>query len=437
MPELTLPKFIELEQMVLGTCIQAGIAPTLSPDCWYSAAHQSLVTAMQAMESEGQPINMITLYDRLRARQEHETVGGASYIAQLLDVAVRPDNVEIYQGRIKAAADARRLILACASIVSRSESIAAQPVTEWCGEIQSALDQIGRYNSRSEIELIAPIAKRVLADLEARRQPGAQRLLGTPTGLTDLDRMTSGLCPSDLIIVAGRPGMGKTALATQIAAHAAVSGKRVMVISLEMSREQIVTRILAQRTAVDIKDLRTGTLADRPFADVLTSAASLHDLQLYIDDAPELTEVDICHRARKIRPDLLIIDYLTLCRAARRETRRDLEVGNISRALKALAKRLGIPVVLLSQLNRSLESRNDKRPLPSDLRDSGAIEQDADVILLLYRDEVYNPDSKDAGIAEIIIGKQRNGPTGRVRTRFDAHCATFRDLAQRSAGNER
>lgn len=427
---LSFPLSRDYEQSLLGRCLIDGICPAIDLSDWQAAPHREIHKAMLSLDNNGRKIDMVGVLDELVANKAEKRAGGAVYLSQLLEIACSRENVEAYEQYIKSSADKRKLIVACANIVYKGKELMSKPINEWTRELQTVLDNAGSISRfHKPPERTADIIRRVVADLERRRTNG-NKMYGFPTGLRDLDMMTGGLCPGDLIIIAGRPGMGKTALATQIAINVAKSGASVLFFSLEMSREQINMRMLAQIAGVNIQALRTGTLSNKAFARTIGKAPEIAKLDIVIDDESNLTDLDIRLRSRRYKPNLAIIDYLTLCRSSKREELRHLEVGNISRNLKALAKELRIPVILLSQLNRMSENRTNKRPMCSDLRQSGDIEQDADVILLLYRDEVYNSESKDKGIAEIIVGKQRNGPTGIVKTRFFSESATFANLAK-------
>jgi len=411
----------DVECSVVATCLAAGVGLPVSPSVFQTPRFRAVARAIKSLEDAGLPVDMVSVVDRLDSMGLLDEAGGASGVAEVVQFAGKVDNLDLYAGILKEDACVRNLKLVCAEVAASNGK--ASPA-DLCGRIQSALDAFG--DSKGRCEPVGEITKRVLREIEARHV--SKGLIGVPTGLRRLDRVLSGLCPQNLIVLAARPGMGKTALALQVAGHSARCGIPTLVFSLEMSREELVTRLAVQAARVDLARARAGLLQPQELARVLTAGAQVAELPIHIDDTPALTIHEMRYRARRIKPGLILIDYLQLMRPSERADRRDLEIASITAGAKSLAKELGIPVVLLSQLNRDVEKRERKRPVLSDLRDSGSIEQDSDVILFIYRDDYYNPRSEAAGTAEIIVAKHRNGPTGKVTVAWAKESAMFADL---------
>lgn len=424
-----LPHSIEAEQSLLGACLLWNTSLSLSPDDFYRQSHGEICRVIQELHSMGQPADLVTVCDYLSKLDKLEQVGGASYVAALVGAAGSDDNYEAYQSIIREKSVIRKLLTICRRAYSDYESDKSKSTKEWIN------DFIHRLTKLTEIQTdtcrsVSTNLKEVIKDIETRR--GRQNyLIGLPTGLVSLDRQTAGFCPGDLIIIAGRPGMGKSALAMNMAFSMANDGNKVLYFGLEMTHVQSQQRILAFKAKVNLKSLRTGNISEKQFAEVLTVAGELGNIPLWIDEAASLTELDIKYRTKRMNPDIVFIDYLGLMKGSRNYgNKRHLEIADITHSMKSLGKELHIPVVVLCQLNRNLENRTNKRPLLSDLRESGDIEQDADVVCFIYRDEVYDSRSKDMGIAELILAKQRNGPTGTVKVMFDPATTMFADLTR-------
>jgi replicative DNA helicase len=321
-----------------------------------------------------------------------------------------------------------------ATIIIEKGHVSDVNIDSYIDEAESMIFQIAENKLRASFVPMKEIVWENMKTIDRLFQK-KQAVIGVPTGFADLDKMTSGLQPSDLIIVAGRPSMGKTAFCMNIAEHVSMLSEGRMpvgIFSMEMSKEQLVTRLLSSQSSIDHSKLRTGMLSPPEWGSLTHAASRLGEAAIFIDDSPGLTVLEVRARARRLKKEhdlrLLVIDYLQLMKGRSSLERREQEISEISRSLKALAKEINIPVIAISQLNRKVEERNDKRPQLADLRESGAIEQDADLIMFIYRDEIYNRNSDKRGTAEVIIGKQRNGPTGKVDLKFLDTCASFRDL---------
>jgi replicative DNA helicase len=372
--------------------------------------------------------------ERLTSKGLLDKAGGISYLAELAESTLGASNVLAYGKIVRERSVMRQLIGAANQIADSAFTPDGRDTDTLLELAEQAVFQIAENRLKdSGPEKAAPLLAKAVEKVEFLRQnKGA--LTGQASGFADLDRMTTGWQKSDLVIVAARPSMGKTAFAVNMVEHAVMTGNSVLVFSMEMPSEQIVMRMLSSLGRIDQTRMRTGDLTNEDWTRFASAVSQLKDKTLYIDDTAALTPGEVRSRARRVARetgglDMIMVDYLQLMRTAKDSENRATEISEISRSLKALAKEMKCPVIALSQLNRALESRPDKRPMNSDLRESGAIEQDADVILFIYRDEVYNENTEDLGIAEIIIGKQRNGPIGKVRLKFTGNLTKFEDLA--------
>jgi replicative DNA helicase len=379
-------------------------------------------------------LDAVTVSERLSSKGLLEKAGGISYLAELAESTPGASNVLAYGKIVRERSVLRQLIGAANQIADSAFTPDGRDTDTLLELAEQSVFQIAENRLKdSGPEKVAPLLIKAVEKVEfLHGSKGA--LTGLPSGFTDLDRMTTGWQGSDLVIVAARPSMGKTAFAVNMVEHAVMTGGSVLVFSMEMPSDQIVMRMLSSLGRIDQTRLRTGDLKDEDWDRFASAVSQLKDKKLYIDDTAALTPGEVRSRARRVARetgglDMVMVDYLQLMRTAKDSENRATEISEISRSLKALAKEMKCPVVALSQLNRQLESRTDKRPMNSDLRESGAIEQDADVILFIYRDEVYNENTEDLGIAEIIIGKQRNGPIGKVRLKFTGNLTKFEDLA--------
>ena len=410
----------------------------LAPQDFYRTAHRKIFNAIIDLFDKTEPIDLVTVTNRLKETGQLEDIGGASYLSRLLDTAPPAVNAPHHAKIVHDKASLRRLIEKSNAIVKRcfKEQGDADDIIDFA---ETAIFEITENKSQ---QAFYPISKIILGNIETLEEKQGNRSLvtGVPTGFSHLDNLTSGLQNSDLIILAARPSMGKTALALNIARNAAVEANiPVAVFSLEMSKEQLSLRMLCSEARIDSSRLRSGFFSMEDWHRLTDAAGLLSESPIYIDDSASLTAMDIRAKARRLKMDknigLIIIDYLQLMQGRVGAERRDLEISEISRALKALAKELNLPVLALSQLNRMLEQRTDKRPRLSDLRESGALEQDADVVAFIYRDEVYNKeeDNPSRGVAEILLSKQRNGPTGDVYLAFLNSFTRFENLASDDA----
>lgn len=422
------PQSLEAEEAILSAILVNNdalleVIEILSPEDFYRTAHQKIYTAIGELFSKNEPVDLVTLTTHLRDGNQLEETGGASYLAQLVDTVPLAVNPQHYARIVHDKACLRRLIEKANTIVKNC--------FENQGDVEGLIDLAESSIFEIAGEKISPAFHPISALIEQNidaleeRQGNKTLVTGVPTGFTDLDHLTSGFQNSDLIILAARPSMGKTALALNIARNAAIDGGvPTAVFSLEMSKEQLSMRMLCAEARVDSFRLRSGFLSADDWSSLTDAAGVLTEAPIYIDDSPDISAMSIRAKARRLKKEkglgLIIIDYLQLMRGHVSAERRDLEISEISRSLKALAKELALPVLALSQLNRKLEERSDKRPQLSDLRESGALEQDADVVAFIYRDEVYNKDEMNPqkNKAEILLKKQRNGPTGEIVLTF-------------------
>jgi len=437
------PHSIEAEQAVLGGLLLDNtafdrIADLLREEDFYRYDHRLIWQQIGRLIERSQPADVVTVYEALKNAGKADDAGGLVYLNALAQEMPSAANIRRYAEIVRDRAVLRRLISTADEISTSALNPAGKDTRQLLDEAESKVFQISEDGARGQTgfqplpDLLGKVVERID---ELYNQNNPNDVTGVPTGYVDLDRMTSGLQPGDLIIVAGRPSMGKTALALNVAEHVAVDqGLPVAVFSMEMGATQLAMRLVCSVGRLDQQRLRTGRLVDDDWPRLTSAIQKMQDAQLFIDETPALNALELRARARRLsrqcgRLGLIVVDYLQLMSATSTGENRATEISEISRSLKALAKELDCPVIALSQLNRSLEQRPNKRPVMSDLRESGAIEQDADVIVFIYRDEVYNPDSTDKGLAEIIIGKQRNGPIGTVRLTFVGQYTKFENYA--------
>ncbi|MBL8152294.1 MAG: replicative DNA helicase [Blastocatellia bacterium] len=434
--ERPLPQSTEAERAVLGAILLDGslcnqAVEILRRDDFFLDSHRRIFEKMVGLSETGRAIDLITLQEELVRASELEQVGGMAYIASLLDGAVRTSNIEHYGKIIKGKSSLRRLINACNQTIHNCLDQEAEP-DEIIDRAEHAIFQIAEDRLRAGFVSIAEVARQQL-ELVEKMAERPQMMTGVPTGFADLDRLTNGLQPADLIIIAARPSAGKTAFGLSIAQNAAIVAEKVVgVFSLEMTKESLVSRMLCSEAHVDAHRLRGGFLNRNEWARLAAGLQKLAEAKIFIDDTPGASILEMRAKSRRLKAehglDLLIVDYMQLMRGRGRVESRQQEVSQISRDLKALAKELGVPLIALSQLSRAPETRTDHRPQLSDLRESGSIEQDADLVMFIYREEMYNQTEENAGIAEIIIGKQRNGPTDTVKLAFIKQFTRFENL---------
>ncbi|GAA3894725.1 replicative DNA helicase [Halomonas cibimaris] len=440
------PHSLEAEQSVLGGLMLDNpawdhVADHLAADDFYRYEHRLIFNVMAHLAEAGQPLDVVTLSEALEARDQLDTVGGLAFLAELARNTPSASNIRAYAEIVRERATLRKLIRAANQIADGAFASQGRPADELLNEAERLVFQIAeeRPKAGGPIGMSELLTKAVDRIDELFNLKG--EMTGLPSGFRDLDEMTTGLQPSDLVIIAGRPSMGKTSFAMNMVEHAVISSdKPVMVFSMEMPAESLMLRMLSSLGRIDQTRVRTGQLEDEDWPRLTSAVNILKDKQLFIDDTAALSPNEMRSRIRRVVREhgnvaLIMIDYLQLMQIPGFSENRTGEISEISRSLKGLAKEFGCPVVALSQLNRSLEQRPNKRPVMSDLRESGAIEQDADVIAFVYRDEVYNPDNPDnQGLAELIIGKQRNGPIGTVHMAFIGKYTRFEDLAPDSYG---
>lgn len=435
------PHSAEAEQAIIGGVMldnQAWdkINSKLCDTDFYRTEHRVLFRAISALAKKDQPFDVVTLLDVLTSHNELDDAGGEVYLFELANNTPSVANIAAYADIVREKSVQRQLIAVATDIADSAYNPVGRAVPELLDIAESKVFAIGEQTGGDGgPENIKSILVRAVEKIDALYHSG-DALTGLATGLSDLDEMTSGLQPSDLVIVAGRPSMGKTTLVMNMAEHAAIkSGKPVLVFSMEMPSDSLAMRMMSSLGRIDQHRIRTGKLEDEDWPRVTSAVHMLSEAPLFIDDTPALSPSEMRARARRLAKEhgsvgLIVVDYLQLMKVPGFGAEsRTAEISEISRSLKSLAKELQCPVIALSQLNRGLEQRSDKRPIMSDLRESGAIEQDADLICFIYRDEVYNEDSPDKGTAEIIVAKQRNGPIGKVRVAFIGKYTRFEDLA--------
>lgn len=431
------PQNLEAERAVLGGMLIDNeaihrVAELLEPADFYRDAHRKVYEAILQLYQSNEPSDLLTATETLKKMGQLEAVGGASFLATLVDQTATSAHVAHYAKIIREKSVLRRLIEGAGSILERGYEEESS-VDEFLDEAERIIFDVASRRVHQGFYPVKDVVKASFKAIELLYEK-KELVTGVSSGFKDLDRITSGLQRSDLIIVAGRPSSGKTAFALTMLEYAACDNKvPCAIFSLEMSKEQLVQRLLCSRAEVDSYKLRGGFLAENDWPKLTRAAGILSEAPIFIDDSPMLTVLEMRAKARRLKKEknvgLLVVDYLQLIRTHGRVESREREISEISRGLKALAKELNVPVVALSQLNRGLESRQDKRPMLSDLRESGSIEQDADVVMMIYRDEMYNTESPEAGKAEIIIGKQRNGPTGKITLAFRSKFTRFDNLA--------
>ncbi|MBQ1546811.1 MAG: replicative DNA helicase [Lachnospiraceae bacterium] len=435
-----MPNSLEAEQSVIGSMIVDGEAITaamdiLVPDDFYHENCRALFAAISALKEKGEPVDVVTIANKLSEMDVSPEVAGMPFLTELVTNTPVTTNVRSYAKIVKEKASLRTLIRATNNVVNDCYA-GTDGVDAVFERTEKEIFSILQNRGAKDTVPIKDVVMKVLDDIEtASKNRGA--VTGVPTGFLDLDSMTAGLQKSDLLLIAARPSMGKTAFVLNIAQHIAFHEKRgAAIFSLEMSKEQLVKRLLAMESKVEATKLRTGSLTDGDWQPLIEGASIIGDSNLIIDDTPAISVSEMRSKCRKYKlehPDLsvIMIDYLQLMTTSGRSESHQLEIAEISRSLKALARELDLPVIALSQLSRAVESRPDKRPMLSDLRDSGAIEQDADVVMFIYRDDYYHKDTDKKGVSEIIIAKQRNGPVGTVDLAWIPELTKFQNLDKR------
>ena len=445
------PHSLESESSVLGGLLLDNnawdrVGDILNDGDFYRHEHQLIFDAIGKMINAGKPADVITVYEQLQSAGKAEEIGGLLYLNQLAQYVPSATNIRRYAEIVRERAILRKLVTASDEIATNAFNPQGKPVERILDEAEQKIFAIGEEGSRMKQGFQS--LDSLVVDLLDRVQDMAdnpQDVTGVPTGFADLDRMTSGLQAGDMVVLAARPSMGKTSFAVNIAEHVALNeGLPVAIFSMEMGAAQLAVRIVGSIGRVNQGNLRTGKLTDDEWPRLTEAIERLRTVSLHIDETPGLTPSELRANARRLarqcgKLGLIVVDYLQLMSGSGSGSGSDnraTELGEISRGLKMLAKELQCPVIALSQLNRSVEQRTDKRPMMSDLRESGAIEQDADIIMFIYRDDYYNKDSKEPNIAEVIIGKQRNGPTGTVKLFFQKNQTRFENLAMGYGSDE-
>ncbi len=435
------PQNLEAEQAVLGTILLqdnalAQVVEIIGSDDFYRDAHRTIFAAMLALFDRREPHDLITVTTLLADQNKLEAVGGAVYLASLTDVIPFTGTLVHHARLIRQKSVLRRLIRTSSELAARCYD-APHDIDALIDDAERTIFEIAHAKSGQAFQRIGDIVPSTFERISERAERG-DTITGTATGYADLDQMTAGLQPADMIVLAARPSMGKTALAMNIVQNVAILKRMpVAVFSLEMSAQALAMRMLCSVGRIDSQRMRTGRLQDSDWPRLQRATSLLGEAPIFIDDTSGMTALEMRAKARRLKTEhdlgLIVVDYLQLMQGRGQGENRVQEISEISRSLKAMAKELDVPVLALSQLNRSLEHRDDRRPQLSDLRESGAIEQDADVILFIYRDEVYNKSetNKNRGVAEIIIGKQRNGPTGTLRLSFLGQYASFEQFSPR------
>ena len=431
------PQNIEAERSVLGAMMlddeAIGTALEILDVSWfYENSHSQIYSAILDLYNNRKNVDLVTLSDKLKSDGIMDVVGGIPYLSMLIDLVPTAAHVEHYAQIVKEKGILRKLIKNATQIVNLSYE-AKGNVAEIVDNAERLIFEISDLKHRQQSVHIKELVKASIEKIDSLYQR-KEHVTGLPTAFADFDRMTSGLQPADLIVVAGRPSMGKSAFAASIMEHIGIDQKRgVAFFSLEMSKEQLVQRMLCSQARVDAHKVRSGFLSPSDWPKLTSAAGKLSASKIFIDDTPAISALELRAKARRLKShhdiQLIVVDYLQLMRGTVKTESRQQEISEISRSIKALARELGVPIIALSQLSRAVENRQDHRPQLSDLRESGAIEQDADLVCLLMREEYYNPTEENKGVAEIIIAKQRNGPVGTIKLSFIKEYMRFENLA--------
>jgi replicative DNA helicase len=430
------PHSVESEESVLGAMLMSTdavneVMDKLDADDFYVPAHRSIFGAVKLLFNTNQAIDAITVSEELRRQGELEKVGGVAYVTRLLDIVPSASNVDYYANIVEETSQRRHLIRAGSTITDLAMKLDDEIAEVLDRSEQTVLNVAGRKVGDG-MQQIGPLFFSTLEELEALEGRGDE-VTGLSTGFRDLDKKLTGLHPANLVIIAARPAMGKSALALNIATNVAMDGNPVAVFTLEMSREEVASRMLCATARIDSMKVRTGQIGDNAWPRLTDAAGRLYDAPVFVDDSPMVTVTDIRAKCRRLKRkhglSLVVVDYLQLMQGSNRENRQQ-EIAEISRNLKNLARELEVPVMALSQLNRNLESREDKRPRLGDLRESGSLEQDADIVMFIYRDEYYNEQTDKRGIAEVVIAKHRAGSTGPIDMTFMPEFTLFSDLGR-------
>ncbi len=434
------PHSIDAEESVLGAVLLSGDAANvalekLHADDFYKPSHQQVFEVVQQLFDANEPIDAVTVSEGLRRDGVLDRMGGIEFLTNLIDSVPSTSNVEYYASIVEEHALRRRLMRVGGDIGMIAGQM-AQPIEEVVDQAEQAVFAVAERQVGDGLQVIDDLLGPAIEKAEELQRNGSE-VTGISTGFRDLDRKLAGLHPTNLVIIAARPGMGKTALALNMAQNVALSGHTVAIFSLEMSREEVVTRMLCAKGRIDSQRLRTGKLSEGDFTKLSNAAGALYKQNIFVDDSAGLTVTEIRAKCRRLRRkpglDMVVVDYLQLMNGSGQENRQQ-EIAMISRSLKNLARELHVPIIALSQLNRGVEAREDKRPRLGDLRESGAVEQDADVVMFIYRDEYYYPEKVESkGVAEVVIAKHRQGGVGKVDMTFLAEFTLFSDMGRAEA----
>ncbi len=442
-PDRMVPHNVEAEEAVLGSLLidpeaLFRVSPFLEGEDFYIQKNAWVYEAILAIHERREPIDFVTLCDELERRGQLEEVGGAAYITHLINAVPSAIHVEAY-GHIVEQSALRRRLLNAASQIAQLAYHEAEEIDQTVDQAEQALFSVSQRRITRDLAPIQDVIRRYYDRIEYLYAHQGEPL-GVPTGFVDIDRLLGGFQRSDFIIVAARPSVGKTSLCLSMARNAARFGQHVAIFSLEMSSEQIVQRLVSAETAIDAQRLRLGDLKEDEWPLFVQATGKLADLPVFIDDTPSISALQLRTKARRLHAehglDAIFVDYLQLMTGDVRSENRVQEVSFISRSLKAIARELDLPVVAASQLSRAVEQRSDKHPVLADLRESGSLEQDADVVMFIYRDELYHPDTEQQNVADILISKHRNGPTGKVQLFFRKRLAQFLDAETRQQAVE-
>lgn len=431
------PQALEAEQSILGSLMLEKeawdqVSDQVKSSDFYKPSHQKVYSTIEELQHKSLPVDLITVSNALQTKGEIEQVGGTEYLVELVNRTVSSANIASYAKMVREKALLRTMIHTSSGLIEKAYAEDFVDIPSFISQAEAEFYKLGEVRTTNGLVGPMEIVKDSVIQIEELWKRKSD-VTGIATGFTHLDKMTSGLQPGELIIIAARPSMGKTALSLNIAQHMALRSKKtVAYFSLEMTKEAVMMRILSSEARINMKDVRSGKIPDAAWGKLIAAAGQVSESKLFIDDTSGVSPFEVLSRARRLKAlhglDCIMIDYLQIMDLKQKVESRERAVSEISRTLKAIAKELKVPVIALAQLNRGVEGRSDRRPMLSDLRESGSIEQDADVIGMLYRDDYYDKEDPDKqGAAEIIIGKQRNGPTGTVRLRFDAEHGRFRD----------
>jgi replicative DNA helicase len=436
------PQNLEAEQSVLGGLMLDPEAADMVLDeveskDFYKSSHQKIFSAIHELNRRAQPVDILTVSNLLRDRDELEAIGGPAYLAEIIEQTPTAANIKTYSHIVKEKSILRKCIQVGTEIIEKSYEPDFDDINTFINQVEAKVFAVADDKKADGLTSASDIVRHSLERIEFLYNAKAS-VTGVPSGFTDLDRMTAGFQPGELIILAARPSMGKTAFSLNIATNAAIRQKKtVAYFSVEMAKEQMMTRVLASEAQVNMSDVRIGRIADAAWPKLINTASVISEAPLYIDDTSGISPFEIRAKCRRLKAqkglDMIMVDYLQIMDLKQKVESRERAVSEISKTLKEIAKEFRVPVIALAQLNRAVEGRADRRPMLSDLRESGSIEQDADVIMMLYRDDYYEKDSgENKGVAEIIIGKQRNGPTGTVKLAWLAQYGMFSNLAPES-----